>query len=293
MTRRAGKAGAWGSILAVLLAVVALPGVQPASGTPAATRSCSADWPQYQQDDHHDAQGCSALNALSTPTLLPKWFVSTKGTVTAEPTVADGTVYVGDSTGAFHALDQGTGATLWTFTVKAQHSCYVDAPDPHSDTHSAGFGAITSSATFTSAVGADPAHPGDPTVYVGGGGSLFALDAVTGACDWAEDIDPGTATDAIEIESSPVVDTALRPPEVIVGSDDNGSSRVNVTGVQAFNASSGALLWRYEPERDVTLYPREFGGSTAMTLSCGDGSFDPNCTPASDARPGAQPKGVG
>jgi outer membrane protein assembly factor BamB len=53
-----------------------------------------------------------------------------------------------------------------------------------------------------------------------------------------------------------------------------------VTGLQAFDASSGALLWRYEPERDVTLTPGEFGGSDALALSCGDGSPNTFCTPA-------------
>jgi outer membrane protein assembly factor BamB len=251
-----------------------------APATPTTTSGCVSAWPQYQQDDHHDATGCSSLTTLNVPTLHPKWFASTPGAVTAEPTVADGLVYAGDATGLFHAINESTGKTQWTFNVNATHSCYVDVPNPHKDIHAAGFGSITASAAVANGVSANPAHPADPTVYVAGAGSLYALDAVNGACDWAQDIDPGDPTGAIEIESSPVVDTTVSPPEVFIGSDDNGSAHINVTGVQAFNASTGALLWRYEPERDVTLYPREFSGNDALTLSCGDGSANVLCSSA-------------
>jgi outer membrane protein assembly factor BamB len=229
----------------------------------------------YQHDAHHTAEGCSTVSPTVTPTLHPEWFVPTAGAVTAEPTVVNSSVYVGDSSGAFHALNQATGAAKWGFSVTAPKSCYLDQPDPYADAHSAGFGAITSSAAFAPKV-TDAA--GNAMVYFGGGGSLFALDAATGACVWAQDVDPGSPKNNVEVESSPVVDTAVDPPEVLVGSDDNSGAGHGVTGLQAFNASTGALLWRYEPERDVTLTPSEFGGSDALTLSCGDGSANPYCT---------------
>jgi outer membrane protein assembly factor BamB len=241
--------------------------------------SCPAGWPMYQHDAGHTAQGCSSLSPTSVTTLHPAWFASTPGAVSAEPTVADNTVFVGDSTGLFHAVSQTTGASEWTFSAASPQSCYLDQPNPYTDQHSPGFGSITSSASFASSVHADARYPDDPTLYFGGGGSLFAVDALTGTCDWAQDIDPASPANSMEIESSPVVDTSVSPPEVIVGSDDNSSAGINVSGVQAFNATTGALLWRYEPERDVTLYPSQFGGSDALTLSCGDGTANANCNP--------------
>lgn len=237
---------------------------------------CDASWPMYQHDSDHTASGCSTLTPLSSAALHPAWFASTPGAVSAEPTVAGNAVYAGDSTGVFHALDETSGAALWTFSATAPQTCYRDQPNPYTDRHNAGFGSITSSAAYAAKV-TDAA--GHPLIYFGGGGSLFALDAVTGACQWAQDIDPGSPSNSVEIESSPVVDTALSPAEVLVGSDDNSAAGNGVTGLQAFDARTGALLWRYEPERDVTLYPPQFGGSEALTLSCGDGSTNAGCTP--------------
>jgi outer membrane protein assembly factor BamB len=230
----------------------------------------------YQHDAHHTANGCSTLAPTTAPTLHPAWFTSTPGAVTAEPTVANGTVFVGDSTGVFHALDQATGASKWTFSVTAPQTCYRDQPNPYADQHNAGFGSITSSAAFAPTVTNSAGHP---TVFFGAGGSLFALDAATGACQWAQDVDPGAPTNSVEVESSPVVNTATAAPQVLVGSDDNSGAGAGVTGMQAFDATTGGLLWRYEPERDVTLYPSQFGGSEALALSCGDGSPNSFCTP--------------
>ena len=256
-------------------------GATAAAAAAAATRStCGASWTMYQHDAAHTAQGCSSLNTLRAATLHPAWFVSTPGAVSAEPTVADDTVFVGDSTGLMHAVSETTGAPDWTFAAGSPQSCYLDQPAPYADRHSPGFGAITSSASFAPAVHADARYPDAPTLYFAAGGTLFAIDALSGTCDWAQDLDPGAPTNKLEDESSPVLDTSVRPPEVITGTDDNSSSGVTVTGLQAFNAITGALIWRYEPERDVTLYPSEFGGSDARTLSCGDGSPNADCSPA-------------
>lgn len=269
-----------GTILAAGLAgagAVVVGGPHSAVASAAVTGTCPDSWTTYQHDAAHTATGCSTISPVNAPTLRPAWFVATPGAVSAEPTVADDTVFVGDSTGLLHAVSQDSGASKWTFSASAPQSCFLDQSPPYADHHSPGFGSITSSAAFAASVHADARNPVDPTLYFGGGGSLFALDAVTGTCDWAQDLDPAAPTNAIEIESSPVVDTAVNPPEVIVGSDDNSSSGINVTGVQAFNATTGALLWRYEPERDVTLFPSEFGGNDGLTLSCGDGTTNAGC----------------
>jgi len=258
---------------------VALAGVLNFGLIPGAQAGSSAgcDWPMYQHDQAHSgAASCSTLGVLNVATLHPAWFASTAGAVTAEPTVSHGTVYVGDSAGVFHALDAATGAVDWTFSVTSPQSCFLDQPDPYVDRHSPGFGSITSSASESTVTD----RQGNPLVFFGGGGSLFALDSVTGRCVWAQDVDPGSPTNVVEVESSPVVDTSVNPPEVIVGSDDNSGAGSGVTGIQAFNASTGALRWRYEPERDVTLRPSEFGGNDALTLSCGDGSPNAYCAPA-------------
>lgn len=244
----------------------------PATGPGALATTCQTQgsWPMYQGNPKRTANGCSQINAFNVSRLRPSWFVSTSGAVTATPVVDNGTVYDGDSNGLFYALEQASGAVEWEFQTTAPQSCFLDAKDPHADAHSTGFGEITSTPAVATI-------DGSRTLFVGAGASLFALDAATGTCLWAQDTDPGKPTNAIEIESSPVVDTAVNPPEVLVGNDDNSSSGIAVTGLQAFNAQTGALLWKYQPERDVTLTPAEFGGSDALALSCGDGSTNPDC----------------
>ncbi len=250
----------------------------PANASPVRpVQSCAATWPTYQHDAAHTAAGCGTLSPVAAATLRPAWFTSTSGAVTAEPIVDGGAVYVGDSDGAFHALNESSGKSLWTFNDTVAHSCALDRPNPYVDHHDGGADAFVSSAAFSPTIGADPGHGEDATVFVAGGAALFALNAVTGACDWAQDIDPGNPASNVEIESSPVVDTSVSPAEVIIGSDDNSGAGRDVTGIQAFDATTGGLLWRYEPERDVTLYPSEFGGSDALTLSCGDASLNWYC----------------
>jgi outer membrane protein assembly factor BamB len=244
----------------------------PAAGASVGCQVAGA-WAMYQGGPDHSAFACGPLSPGNVDRLRPAWFVSTPGTVSATPAVVGGTVYVGDSTGTFYALNATTGTTEWTFAAHSPQRCFRDQADPFTDQHQTGFGEITSSAAVAS-VG------GRRTVFFGSGGSLFAVDAATGTCLWAQDTDPAHPTSAIEIESSPVVDTATEPPEVIVGNDDNSSPGIAVTGVMAFDARSGALLWKYQPERDLTLVPGEFGGSDPLTLSCGDGAPDPYCSPA-------------
>jgi outer membrane protein assembly factor BamB len=254
--------------LATAIAAAGPAGTALASGATGLTCTTSGGaWPQYQADPTHSANACSNITTSNVATLTPSWFFPTKGEVTATPALVNGTAYVGDSTGAFYALNQSTGAQEWTFSTTSAQSCFVDQTDPYATAHTGGFGDITSSANVTTI-------NGTPTVFVGADGSVFALNASTGQCLWAQDTDPGNPASAIEVESSPVVDTAVSPPEVLIGNDDNGVSGIAVTGLMAFNAQTGALLWKYQPERDVTLTPSEFGGSDALTLSCGDGTAD-------------------
>lgn len=254
--------------IATAIAAAGPGGAALAAGATGVTcTTSSGSWPEYQADPAHSANACSNITTSNVSTLTPSWFFPTPGEVTATPALVGGTVYIGDSTGAFYALNQSTGAQKWTFSATSPQSCFVDQAGPFATAHTGGFGEITSSANVATI-------NGTPTVFVGAGGSVFALNASTGQCLWAQDTDPGDPASAIEVESSPVVDTAVSPPEVLVGNDDNGTSGIAVTGVMAFNAQTGALLWKYEPERDVTLTPGEFGGSDALTLSCGDGTAD-------------------
>lgn len=282
--KRDGRRGAgrWAGVAALASALTVGPALASFAAGPAPTQSvvplagrctvAAGTWPEYQGDPTHAANSCSQLSRSNVAQLRPAWFAATKGAVTDTPAVAFGSVFAGDYSGLFYSLDQKTGTTDWTFDTSARQTCFLDAATPHADTHSSGFGRIPASPAAATI-------SGRRTVFVAAGGSLYALDAGTGHCMWAQDTDPGTPANAIEIESSPVVDDAVTPPEILVGNDDNSSSGIGVTGLMGFNADTGALLWKYEPERDLTLTPDQFGGSDAYTLSCGDGSANPYCSP--------------
>ncbi|MHB1444149.1 MAG: outer membrane protein assembly factor BamB family protein [Acidimicrobiales bacterium] len=245
----------------------------PARASVPAGRSCPASWPEMGHDPLHsaDASVCPSagpiIDQADAATLAPRWFLSTRSAVTAEPAVVDGTVYVGDAAGTFRAVDASTGAVKWSFTS--------------TDRHQTGFGEFVSSPEVIRLPGQK-----DSWVFVGGGGTLYALDAATGKVVWSRDVDPGQPTSAIEIESSPVVDLATNPPEVIVGSDDNGSPNIQVTGIQAFDAYTGALRWKYEPERNAVVH--ELGDDHQ-----GDACGDVWSSPALDAPAGMVVFGTG
>ena len=99
----------------LLLAILLLPCLPPPAAT--ADDAAPADaWPM--------ARGCPEATGRSATTLrLPlaeKWHRGFEKTAFgAVPVIADGTIYLGDLDGTFHALDLATGATTWTFKAEA------------------------------------------------------------------------------------------------------------------------------------------------------------------------------
>ena len=275
VTRRILSYGAVG-----LLGALAVPGALAATDAPtglSVAAACSDQWPMYQHGpDHHGTPSCSGIDPTTVATLRPAWFLSTPEPVTASPAVIDGQVYVGDAGGTFYdvpAGGSGQASPRWTFSVGATSYRCQTGTYP-GDRHNVSYGGITSSAM----VARVPTTTGDadPTVFFGGGGSLFALDATTGACRWVRDLDPANPTSAMEVESSPVLvqpvagrsGVALGDPEVIVGSDSNESPGSSAPpGLQALDARTGALLWKFEPENDATVASLE---SPPDTNGCGD-----------------------
>jgi polyvinyl alcohol dehydrogenase (cytochrome) len=270
--------------MAMLVGVLAPGGAGRWAALPAlrsASTSCDPAWPMYQHDAAHTGSACAASVTRQNVTgMHPAWFVSTNQPVTATPTVADGLVFVGDAAGTFRAVDQSSGLVRWSFDVVA---------NPHYvDQHQVSYGEITATAAV-----ADVARPGDvnqdPTVFFAGGGTLYALDALTGAFRWATDLAPGPAgsaqrTNAIEILASPVVDGDTGRPQVIVGDDTNESPGNGQAGVVALDARTGALVWKYEPETGSVV------GSLNQDETGGDACGDVWSSPAFDDS--VRPQGV-
>lgn len=244
------------TLLGAVTSLVVVAATVPSVGE--AARPCNADWPTFQHDAARTASvTCTGLTPLAVPALRLKWFLKTTSQVTAEPAISWGHAFVGDGTGRMHAVGMTTGKDSWTFDVTHNKV--------HVDRHAVSYGLITSSATV-----ADIPSLG-PTVFFGGGGTVYAVDARTGAPRWAVDVDPEHPTSTAEVESSPVV--WRRParaggPVVFVGMDTNEDGHSANGGVLAFAARTGALIWKYDAQRSRVVHrltDRSLAGS-----ACGD-----------------------
>src|SRR5215469_16733897 len=166
---------------ALLGLAVVLPLAQ--SGAAGATRQAASnlDWPQFLHDPQHSsvspATAFTPSNAASATEVWhwqPPTVSGQRGPLLhASPTVVAGVVYIGALSGGFYALDESTGALLWSRQLDTAPSgtCF-------------GRG-ITS----TAAVQPDPVT-GTRMVYVSGARYLYALNAATGAELWRTMIGP-------------------------------------------------------------------------------------------------------
>ena len=238
--------------------------------TPAATQaapSCTSDWPMFQHDPARTAHAtCATLTTLDAPRLQPRWFLQTDGAVTAEPAIAWGHAFVGDGTGTMHALDMATGRDAWTFD--STHN------STHDDRHDVSYGRITSSASAVVVPSLGR------TVLFAAGGTVYAVDAGNGRARWAVDVDPAHPTSTAEVESSPVVWTRghHKDPVVFVGMDTNEDPNSADGGVLALDARNGALLWKYDGEKDRVVH--DLSRRPHPDTACGDIWSSPALDPA-------------
>jgi polyvinyl alcohol dehydrogenase (cytochrome) len=188
-------------------------------------------------------EGCpSPINADTVATLVPAWTFrphvvnpDDQITFTASPVVVGDTVYIGGWDGVMYALDRDDGTVRW------QHATPPAA--------GATFGPIVSSAAVTTLPN------GRRLVVFGAGPRVVALDAGTGAPVWSRYVgafegatDPNLVEYA-EVESSPAVYRNV----VYVGMDVHDHTTGETGGVRggllALDATTGAVLAKYEAER--------------------------------------------
>lgn len=201
------------------------------------------DWPTYGHDAQHTFHGLTTLTAASARTLTQAWAFHTGDAVTVDPTVVGGTVYAGSWDQWFYAVDLRTGALQWkfhTFPQPAVQPSPGEVPRPISSDG----GMITSSAWYQPGSGSRP-----DLVIFGGGYTLYALNAHTGALYWWHrytgdpERPPQPKTDDARIFSSPVVFDG----RVLFGLSVDGEAGERGYVVAA-SLDSGRPVWEYQTD---------------------------------------------
>ncbi len=204
------------------------------------------DWPTYGHDAQHTFHGRTTLTEATASSLEVAWYFPTADAVTATPTVVNGTVYVGSWDDWFYALDLETGRVRWKFRLSAQNAV-TPYPGQHPRDVTSDGGLVTSSAWYQTGAGKRP-----DLVIFGGGYTLYALNAATGALYWRHDYtgrpdQPAHPdTDGTRIFSSPVV----VGNKVLFGVDVDGA-RGHRGYAAAADLDTGAPVWEYQTDVDA------------------------------------------
>jgi polyvinyl alcohol dehydrogenase (cytochrome) len=233
------------SIAIAAVAVMAVGGASvPMSARGATTIIGPSDWPTYGHDAHHSFAGVTSLTTASAPTMSRAWFFPTGDAVTANPIVVANSVYVGSWDGYFYAIDRATGNLRWKYQLKQQPSINPSPGNPAPRDVTTDGGLVTSSAWFQPGAGGRP-----DLVIFGGGYTLYALNASSGALYWSHDytgrpeLAPDPANDSTRIFSSPVV--VGNQVLVAVSADGEASHRGYVVSA---NLNNGNPVWRFETD---------------------------------------------
>ncbi len=183
----------------------------------------AARWPTYGFDLTRSRfnPGEHRIGVGSVNRLGVRWFFPTSGPVSASPSVAHGTVYVGSWNGTMYALSASSGAVRWTF----------DIADPHPEDRT-GFPGIQSSAALSHG-----------KLYFGAAdANVYALRARDGTPVWKTSLgDPDTSVEGAHVWSSPAVFDGT----VYVGKASHLDAPCVRGALFALDAATGAQKWRF------------------------------------------------
>jgi polyvinyl alcohol dehydrogenase (cytochrome) len=236
------------------------------------------DWPTF----NHDVEGTRynaaehTLKKSNVGGLQVLWQFPTPAPVSGTPIVVNDTIYAGDMSGAFYALDRD-GALLWStqlagsITASALMAGKVVVigdiagnvygldrddgaiewqmrPDPHplasiwgSPTKIGKYVALGVASNEEGAA-ADPTYPCCSTR-----GSLVMLDPETGTIVWRTftitDAELAAGASGSSIWSTPTYDSALKLIYVTTGNNFSQPTTDTSDAIMAFDADTGAIVW--------------------------------------------------
>lgn len=186
-------------------------------------------WPMQGQNigrTHSLPSDCETeFSTATVGDLEEKWYFKSDDVVSAVPVVMGDTVYFGDWTGKFYAIDLATSELRWAFKTVPHDNVYA--------------GQITAGAVVGEVDGA-------ARVIFNAGKSTYSLDAETGELVWKHELGkPGDGNEPTEIEGSPVMADGL----VIFGWEPHNTPGFPA-GLMALNAASGKEVWHFYTDED-------------------------------------------
>jgi polyvinyl alcohol dehydrogenase (cytochrome) len=231
--------------------VAALAGL-PLSGAGAQT---SQSWPTYLGNGARTGYDSTetAITPATAPNLTQRWDDNTVLSISAEPALVNGVVYVGAWDGNERAVSAATGTQLWS-TNLGQTSANCPNPMTVGVASTATVHTITVNGTTTQAV-----------FVAGGDGNFYALNASTGAVIWKTKLGTPPAT---FLWSSPL----FYKGSIYEGIASLGDCPLVRGGVVRMNAATGTV--------QNTLYTMPAGcvgagvwGSPTLDAATGDFYF--------------------
>src|SRR5271157_3700537 len=192
-----------------------------------------------------------ALNASNGAAIWTAPRPASNAPVSDCPAVASGVVYVGRADGYLYAYNAATGAYIWSYNLCPQGGnaeirssptvangiVYIGSRDNYVFALNAATGALVWEYFVGDAVYASPAVVNGIVYFEDLWGYVYALSASTGALIWSYK-NMGVSG---PIASTPAVANGV----VYVGGNSYGNTP---TGLYAFNASTGNVLWVFQTE---------------------------------------------
>ena len=209
-----------GSMVAPVTAPRCVRAPAPFSDSPS---SAWDNWSATSTNDRYQPRPGPGLTAADVPKLKVKWAFGFAGDTSAaiQPTIVEGRVFVGSSSGRVYALSLADGCTYWTFDADAQVRTAVT-------------------------VGRERRSTPPSVFFADVAANIYSLDAATGQLRWKK---KGDEHPIARITGTPkFLDGKLYVPisslEELAGADPKYPCCTFRGSVLALDASTGNQLWR-------------------------------------------------
>jgi outer membrane protein assembly factor BamB len=227
------------------------------------------NWTQSAHDPAHTAQEPNddtiqaSLSIGNNTVLGQSWYYQAGAAVNSSPSVVNGVVYFGNDSGAVSAVVANTGATQWTYqtpsgapirsapAVDSKGSVIVGSTDG-SLYWISGAGALLKSLSLGGTLTSPNVDDGQ--IFVSSTtGSIYSISDTSETVQWTSALSGPSS-------SAPAFDSVAN---LVVTGDSSGA-------ITAFNATTGAQLWKTTTGGAVTASPMIFKGNVYV------GSADKN-----------------